>query len=44
MADAAAKPAARRKSDRTAFLALPLVAQIYVIGVTVLGGASSRSR
>jgi diguanylate cyclase (GGDEF)-like protein/putative nucleotidyltransferase with HDIG domain len=40
MAEAAGKPATRRKSDRTSFLALPLVAQIYVIGVTALGGAS----
>ena len=39
MADGA-RPAARRKSDRTSFLALPLIAQFYVLTVTVLGAAA----
>jgi diguanylate cyclase (GGDEF)-like protein/putative nucleotidyltransferase with HDIG domain len=37
---AAIKPVARRKSDRTSFLSLPVVAQFYVVAVTALGGAS----
>ncbi len=32
--------AARRRSDRTTFLALPFVAQVYVVAVTALGGVS----
>ena len=39
MADRA-RPAARRKSDRTSFLALPLIAQFYVVIVTALGGVA----
>ncbi len=35
-----AAPASRRKSDRTAFLALPRVAQSYVAAVTLLGAIS----
>ena len=33
-------PAFRRRSDRTAFLALPRVAQLYVASVTLLGAIS----
>src|SRR5688572_1835507 len=32
--------AARRKSDRTSFLALPIAAQVYVVAVSVLGAVS----
>jgi diguanylate cyclase (GGDEF)-like protein/putative nucleotidyltransferase with HDIG domain len=32
--------ATRRRSDKTSFLALPLVAQFYVVGVTLLGMAA----
>jgi diguanylate cyclase (GGDEF)-like protein/putative nucleotidyltransferase with HDIG domain len=40
MAESSLRPALRRKSDRTSFLALPLPAQGYVITVTLLGAAS----
>ena len=43
MAPEAGRPrhiTARRKTDRTAFLSLPLVAQFYVVGVTLLGSAA----
>ncbi|HJU43218.1 MAG TPA: HD domain-containing phosphohydrolase [Vicinamibacterales bacterium] len=34
------KPVTRRRSDRTTFLSLPMVAQFYVAGVTLLGLAA----
>src|SRR5687768_5158892 len=39
----AGRNATRRRSDRTSFLALPLVAQFYVVIVTLLGTAALSS-